>query len=159
MPNDTCTKVKSYTSNKMSLRLVVGPDHYHPTHLEVNDAAEMLRLLAIDWKVVYNDTSYKTDLGGRIGEAIHSWNEQWAEEGDEAYPKAWKWLGIAVYGYTAKDRYGRESQLNWGLDLTDRMTFNVNVNADEIESSAYNACREIYKVVSDVVGLQLDEEE
>lgn len=159
MSNQKDVKILSWTSNQMDVRLVVGPDHYHPTHLHVKDTAELLRLLAIDWKILYADESHKTDLGQRIGDAIYGWNEQWSEEDNEAYPKGWRWLGIVVYGYTGKNRYGKESYLNWGVNLTDRYTVNINLDQGEIEGDALRACQEVYESVAPVLGAKTELDE
>lgn len=145
-------KMLSLTSNQMNVRLVVGPDQYHPTHLQVNSTEELLRLLAIDWKILYADESRKTDLGQRLIDAVHGWDELWGEEGNEAYPKVWRWLGIEVFGLTCKNRYGKEFESNWRLNLTDRYTFGINLDQGEIEGEALKACREVYQSVAKVLG-------
>lgn len=152
------TSLLQLHSNEMSIKLVVGPDHYHPTHLEVKDAAEMLLLLAVPWPAVYADTAHTTDLGHRIGNAVYDWNSLYAESEEEtAYPKSWRWLGIQVQGCTAKNRRGKPQPLNWYVNLTDRKTFTVGLNLAEHQEAAEGALRDILDTAADALGVVVEE--
>ena len=146
-------------SNEMSIKLVVGPDYYHPTHLEVKDVAEMLSLLAIPWPAVYADTSHNTDLGHRIGTAIYDWNALHTEDEEEsAYPKTWKWLGIQAQGQTARNRRKKPQTLNWYLNLTDRNTLTVNLNLAEQHDIVKEALEDVLETAADALGVTLNGE-
>lgn len=146
-------------SNEMTIKLVVGPDNYHPTHLEVKDVSEMLRLLAIPWPTVYSDTAYTSDLGNRIGAAIYDWNALYAEDEEEsAYPKTWKWIGIQVQGQTAQNRRGKPQTLNWYVNLTDRNTLTISLNLAEQHDMVKEALEDVLETAADALGVTLNGE-
>lgn len=136
---------QSWCINAVSLSLIVGPDSYHATHLRVESVKEMLYLLTTEWKIVYT-VAPGTGLHERIGDAIHEWYSTWGEEEGAPYPEGWRWLGISAVPMN------KDPQMSWGLHLTDRTVFNLQLDAGAINAEAAEACREIHRIAGRIIG-------
>jgi hypothetical protein len=136
------------TTNTITVKLLVGPDYYHPTSLEVKNTNELLVILQTPFKEFYKTTSHKTDLGHRIGQAIYDWNALFAEPENEAYPQNWRWLGIEIMCNDFSDRYGNKYSVPVYINLADRNTANINVNSGLVESDVQNALKEIHSITT-----------
>lgn len=146
---DACVATQAWTGDKITLRLIVGPDHYHPAHLEVKSVDELMDLLGHQWIEIYNRIAQVGgELESRISEAVYDWNSSFADEEEQAYPRGWKWLGFMFYGEIGPIR--------WELSLSDRTIMNVSLDANAIESKAMSTCREIYGLVADVLKREVD---
>lgn len=144
------TWLKWLTGN-IKIRLVAGPSINCTTSIEINNIAELLQLLTMNWPQLMSlihligveSTEHESDLDLRINEAVKRWDDEFGEP----EPNKWQWLGIFFYGWVDSKKKVGEACLTWELDMVSNK-FHIKINADEIESRAFKICREIEEIGS-----------